>query len=161
MKNSILKDNTLLETGFKKVILNLPQVVINSVKSKNWADLDREAFNLCRKGGLIFKELEKIHEFETIEHLINVRQGPDDEDGIWHDDGSRFIAFSLSLNFSPTDIKGGELFLRKKGDKNKMVTLNPLPFGEMIIFLTGQYHFEHKVGRVGHGERICLAGWCS
>lgn len=161
MKKSILKDNTLLKTGFKKVILNLPEVVINSVKSKNWADLDQEAFKLCRKDGLIFKELQKIHEFETVEHLINVRQGPDDEDGIWHDDGSRFIAFSLSLNFSPTDIEGGELFLRKKGDKNEMVTLTPLPFGEMIIFLTGQYDFEHKVGRVALGERICLAGWCS
>jgi len=161
MERSILKDNTLLEHGFKKINLDLPPEIKDLVTAKNWAMLDQLAFKFCSKEGLIYKELEKFHEFEKVEHLINVRHFPGDEDGIWHDDGSRFIAFSLSLNFRPKTISGGELFLREKGNKNKMVTLSPLPFGEMIIFLTGQYNFEHKVGGVTKGERICLAGWCS
>ena len=161
MKKSILKDNTLLEHGFKKICLNLPKEIEELVETRNWEKLDNVAFKLCGLDGLIFNELKEFHEFNQVEHLINVRQGPGDEDGIWHDDGSRFLAFSLSLNLRPYSIGGGELFLRKKGDINKMVTLTPLPFGEMIVFLTGQYDFEHKVGKVTSGERICLAGWCS
>ncbi|TDJ07317.1 MAG: 2OG-Fe(II) oxygenase [Deltaproteobacteria bacterium] len=161
MKNSILKDNTLLDLGFKKIILDLPNAFKRAVETRNWEALDQDAFKVCGKDGLIYKELKRFHEFTQVEHLINIRQGPGDEDGIWHDDGSRYLAFSLSLNFSPQEIAGGELFLRKKGDKNKIVTLSPLPYGEMIVFLTGQYNFEHKVGAVTAGERINLAGWCS
>ncbi|RLA62777.1 MAG: hypothetical protein DRQ88_01795 [Epsilonproteobacteria bacterium] len=162
MKNNILlKDKSLLISGFKKLTIKLPPEIREAVKARNWSLLDQNAFRLCNNDGLIFNELKNFHNFEEIEHLINIRNYIDDEDGIWHDDGSRYLAFSLSLNFAPDSIAGGELFLRKKSNKNEIVTLSPLAFGEMIIFLTGQYNFEHKVGMVTKGERISLAGWCS
>jgi Rps23 Pro-64 3,4-dihydroxylase Tpa1-like proline 4-hydroxylase len=83
-----------------------------------------------------------------------------EEDGIWHDDGSRQFAISLSLNEFPETIEGGKLGFRKKGEEK--ITLIPTPkFGEMIVFLSGIHGYEHRTHQVTKGRRIILVGWFS
>ena len=47
----------------------------------------------------IFEFLKQFHDFNFIEFIISIRDSQNEweEDGIWHDDGSRVFAFSLSL----------------------------------------------------------------
>ena len=104
----------------------------------------------------------KTHkQFETIEHMLALRDGsdPEEEDGIWHDDGSRVLAFSWSLNFfgSPS---GGTLGIRPRGTTD-VIELGPFDPGTLVIFQTGIDGFEHRTSRVTHGKRLVCAGWCS
>ncbi len=158
MKQFHLKDKMLLEHGFKSFEVEIPDCILNSLKNQDWNKLDQSIFELTKKGAFFYSLLEKFHTFDKIEHLINRRLAEGDEDGIWHDDGSRFIAFSLSLN---QYVKGGELLIRPKAHPDRVETLGPYPMGMFTVFLTGEYGFEHKVCRVLEGERLTIAGWCS
>ena len=149
----------ILEKGHEIDQIDLGSEIQTIILKKDWNTLDALLNSMCQKEGLLFKTLKKVRCFKTIEHIISLRTAPD-EDGIWHDDGSRQLAFSLSLNLN-SEVEGGELSIRKKGAIDKTTLIPTLPFGSMIIFLTGHDHFEHKTHGVKKGERLVAAGWCS
>ena len=124
-------------------------------------NIDELFKKITQPDGSLFNYLKKFHDFESIEFIISLRSSnnPDEEDGIWHDDGSRLMAFSLSLTNSPPK-RGGHLSFRKK--ESSIEDQIPTPdYGNIIIFLTGTYGFEHKTNAVLDGERLIIAGWCS
>jgi len=152
--------NEILENGYEIVQLDLGSEIQDFIFKKDWASLDSRIESMCQKEGLISRTLKEFRYFSTIEHIISLRKAPD-EDGIWHDDGSRQLAFSLSLNLNPENIEGGELSIRKKGNPDRVGKIETQPFGSMIIFLTGHDHFEHMTHMVKTGERLVAAGWCT
>ena len=154
----------LYQQGFFLTSLHLGEELKQKVFQKDWASVDASIGSMCQENGLLYKTLKKVSHFETIEHLLSLRQAPD-EDGIWHDDGSRVLAFSLSLNLDPSQIKGGALSIRKKAHFSKtevpIYNICTLPFGTLTIFLTGHDNFEHMTNAVLEGDRLVAAGWCS
>ena len=149
----------ILKQGFLINKLTLPKEVFEAVQSSHWTILDSLFKMYTSNEGFIYKYLQEFHEFNSIEYIIAIRdsQSSEEEDGIWHDDGSRFIAFSLSLTVDP--IKGGVLEIRKRGKQSFKISTPS--YGEIIIFLTGHYDYEHKINAVTDGKRIIIAGWCS
>lgn len=164
MNISLIK-NKLFDNGFIifdfLTLLDTEEItqVKNEVLQKKWSELDQRISIWNKKEGVLFQFLLQFLNFNSMEHIIAIRQGPDDEDGIWHDDGSRVLAYSLSLNLNPKEISGGQLFFRKK-NVEPFDAIPPLPFGQIIVFLTGTSGYEHKVCAVTKGERIISAGWC-
>ncbi len=152
----------LFSAGFHLSSFPLGEVVRSAVRDRNWEQLDRQMRLLTEKGGGLFNHLREFHDFSEIEFIISLRSAQNEweEDGIWHDDGSRVFAFSLSLTERPESVSGGHLGVRRKGEEVFLEVPTP-HFGEMILFLTGVYGFEHKIHRVTAGERIIIAGWCS
>lgn len=150
------------EKGFLIKKIQLPPEVRELVIQKDYEKLYSVLHKLCLKGGSLFENFKAYKDFAFIETMLSLRSSTneDEEDGIWHDDGSRVLAFSLSLNLAPKTILGGDLGIRKKGSLSCEL-ISPLEFSEMIIFLTGQNSFEHKVFQVKAGERLVFAGWCS
>jgi len=130
------------------------------VLAQDWKQLDVSMATLVQPEGALFQALRKHAEFTSIEHMLALRDGanPEEEDGIWHDDGSRRLAFSLSLNYYglPT---GGQLCVRPRGGTEER--LGPYPPGTLIIFRTGHDDFEHRTLKVENGLRLVCAGWCS
>jgi hypothetical protein len=131
------------------------------VLRQEWEELDRRFREETARDGQFYKFLQQFHVFETIEFIISIRDATNDweEDGIWHDDGSRLFAFSLSLTLDE-QLQGGRLGIRPKGEEGHLQLPTP-GFGGVILFLTGIYGFEHKTHRVTQGKRVVLAGWCS
>lgn len=130
------------------------------VLAQDWAQLDQLMRSLVQPGGELYRELARHAKFDTIEHMLALRDGasPEEEDGIWHDDGSRVLAFSLSLNYYGLP-QGGQLEIRPKGQSTQ--SLGPYPPGTLIIFRTGIDGFEHRTRKVEAGLRLVCAGWCS
>lgn len=161
-----LKNNSLLEHGYIKKYLAIPTELLNATASRDWKLVDQLISKYLLPGNFLHDELYTHHQFNHTEHIIAIRNGEDDDDGIWHDDGSRDLAFTWSLNEVPELIVGGELLFCKKGDANNaqrvdVTTIMAPLIGVLVIFLTGAYGFEHKVNRVREGERKTIAGWCS
>lgn len=129
------------------------------VVKKDWKALDQLAKSWLEPQGPLFELLQKYCEFQQVEHILALRQAPDDE-GIWHDDGSRKLAFSLSLTLDNSSVEGGELSIRAKSS-DEISTLTCRPYGELVLFNTGKDGFEHKISAVRAGQRLVLAGWCS
>lgn len=138
----------------------LPDEILTYLKDENWYAIDTFFVNAEKSGGLLYRFMENYLQFKSIEHIVAIRSSPDDEDGIWHDDGSRILGFSLSLNLNPDEIKGGELLFRQK-ESSKYRSIPPQQLGQIILFKTGIYGYEHKVTAVLSGRRIVVAGWCS
>lgn len=90
--------------------------------------------------------------------FITPLRTPPDEDGIWHDDGSREMAFSIGLNLQPKNIEGGKFLFREKGTE-EYLEFPPLAWGQLLIFATGTDGFEHRVLKVTKGQRLVIAGW--
>jgi hypothetical protein len=158
----MLKFDTLMNTGFHLTYFTLSEEIRNFVREGKWHELDEAFKALTNSGGRLFEFLKTFHDFQSIEFIISVRDAGNDweEDGIWHDDGSRVFAFSLSLTENAGGLEGGRLGFKRKRDEN--FSLIPTPeFGGIILFLTGIYGFEHKIHRVEKGRRIIIAGWCS
>ena len=156
----MLKKPELFSRGYHLSFFPLSDEIRGLVDREAWVELDEEFKKLTLKDGRLFKSLQEFHDFSSIEFIISIRDAGNDweEDGIWHDDGSRVFAFSLSL--TPGDVKGGRLGLRRIGEEQ--FTQIPTPsFGGIILFLTGIYGFEHKIHQVTGGKRIIIAGWCS
>lgn len=155
----------MLETqGYLITPIELPPVIRDKVTERNWVELDRAIGLETRPEGVIFKHLQNYAEFSQIEFIISIRSSLEapDEDGIWHDDGSRVLAFSLSLTLNPEAIEGGRLEIRKRGaDISTPEVVSTPPYGTMIVFATGHQGFEHKINRVIRGERMIIAGWCT
>ena len=149
----------LLKNGYIIVDYPYAQELRSLIITENYHRLDSILKDACKSNGELFLFLQQYYPFQFLEHIIAVRTAPDD-DGIWHDDGSRLIGFSLSMNLSPENISGGALNIRKKGEE-QFTSIAPLPFGKMVIFLTGQFGYEHKVDQVLSGKRTVVAGWGS
>ena len=155
-------EDDLAQSGHFKGKLVLNDTVKRAVSESDWDLLDNEFHKLTNNDGDLFKYLRAVSSFESIEFIISIRDSENEweEDGIWHDDGSRSLAFSLSLMMEPEKIEGGVLELRKKG-LVESIKIPPFSFGEIIVFLTGTSGFEHKINQVTKGARIIIAGWCS
>lgn len=156
----MIKDSELEHAGLVEKSFPLSAEVIELVKAEKWRELDQYFLAAERPGGILFEYLRPLLDFESIEHIIAIRQAPDDEEGIWHDDGSRILGFSLSLTQNHTQVSGGELRFRPKGAQNYL-SLTTRPMGQILIFKTGIYGFEHMVSAVTEGKRVVIAGWCS
>jgi hypothetical protein len=153
----------MLRTGYLLRTIRLPAAVRASVLARDWAGLDQAIRIETQAQGAIFEALrQEDARFKEIEFIISIRSSRDhpDEDGIWHDDGSRLLAFSLSLTLEPESVEGGKLEIRKRGSAETESLPTP-PYGTLIVFATGQSGFEHKINRVTAGERIIIAGWCT
>ncbi len=155
IKNQILKD-----VGFVLSEFPLENCVATFIKDKNWKALDDYFIQLSKPGNALHAFLSTYLDFDFTEHIIAIRSAPDDEDGIWHDDGSRFLGYSLSLNLDHQNIEGGQLRFKKKNSPQTEV-FPPLPYGKIVLFLSGVYGYEHMVSAVTKSQRIVIAGWCS
>ncbi|MBC7429356.1 MAG: hypothetical protein H7336_12130 [Bacteriovorax sp.] len=160
MNNTIIKNSKLLESGHIVVDFPLEPSVLEFIQTENWYSLDQYFLEISRPYGLLRNFLTEYLDFEKLDHIIAIRKAPEDEDGIWHDDGSRYLGFSLSLNLKNENIVGGELRFKIKGSNPEKI-FKPQPYGKIIIFLSGLYGYEHMVSAVTFGERIVIAGWCS
>jgi Rps23 Pro-64 3,4-dihydroxylase Tpa1-like proline 4-hydroxylase len=155
---SIITSPLLLQQGWLKFSIELPKAIEQNVKEQDYDQLDAEVAKLLDGNGLLGQKLSELLNIEKTEFILTLRQPPDDEDGIWHDDGSRELAFSLGLNLEVQQIIGGELELRqKKGDLSYQ--FSPLAWGEVLVFLTGIHGWEHRVLRVLQNRRLHAAGW--
>ena len=150
---------TLAQNGHILIQLDLPIIVEEAVEAENYELLDREISALTKENGLIFNTLKEFCPVNSIEHIISLRESKNDweEDGIWHDDGSRILAFSLSLTKNTPE--GGILEFRKKGESESQKIPTPT-YGTIIIFKTGIDNYEHKINAVTRGKRLIIAGWC-
>lgn len=155
IKDLELEKNHIIERSFP-----LASEVVDLLAKEKWDELDQYFLLAERPGGLLYEFLAPLLDFESIEHIIAIRSAPDDEDGIWHDDGSRILGFSLSLTQNHEGVRGGELRLRPKGEKDYQ-TFTTRPAGRILIFKTGIYGLEHMVSAVTEGKRVVIAGWCS
>ena len=163
-KDKVTTQFMLAQKGYEFTQIQLPAIVREKILSRNWTELDCAIQKETLAGGVIFEELRKYADFSQIEFIISIRSSLEfpDEDGIWHDDGSRMLAFSLSLTLAHEQVKGGLLEIRKMGSTHPhSETLPTPPYGTMIVFATGQAGFEHKINRVSGGERLIIAGWCT
>lgn len=164
--NSLQCHNDLKQIGFFKTKIDIPSHWQELVATEKWPQLDREIFDFtsCQVDAetSLVKLLKEHCDFNSIEFIISIRDAdnPWEEDGIWHDDGSRKLAFSLSLTNAPENLLGGVLEIRKKGNQ-KSHKIAPFAFGEIVVFATGGSGFEHKINQVTKGKRIIIAGWCS
>jgi len=150
--------------GYLITAVELPASVLEKLLERNWPELDQVIARETLPGGVIFSKLQNYTKFSQIEFIISIRSSLEqpDEDGIWHDDGSRVLAFSLSLTLDPSEIEGGFLEIRRRGEESSKSETLPTPsYGSMIVFATGHLGFEHKINRVIRGERIIIAGWCT
>jgi hypothetical protein len=158
----MLRTPELFQNGFFLTHFPLGSEIEDLVRLEKWVELDREFKLLTAPAGRLYQFLKGYHDFNSIEFIISVRDSKNDweEDGIWHDDGSRVFAFSLSLTLDSEGIEGGRLGVRRKGEE-KFFEIPTPSFGGMVLFLTGIYGFEHKIHQVKSGKRIIIAGWCS
>ena len=158
-----IKNQELLDRHL--IILDFPieKKLHELVLKREWDDLDRYFLAAEKPEGELFQFLSPYLDFKKIEHIIAIRAsspGYQDEDGIWHDDGSRILGFSLSLTLYPEDVKGGHLRFKPKGSES-FINIPTQSMGKIILFKTGIYGFEHMVSAVEAGERVVIAGWCS
>lgn len=158
----MLKRPELFQNGFHVSHFPLGDEIRGHVEKEQWNELDQAFKELAKKDGRLFRFLEAYHDFNEIEFIISIRDSQNEweEDGIWHDDGSRVFAFSLSLTLDADKIEGGRLGIRRKEDQNFFQIPTP-SFGTIILFLTGIYGYEHKIHQVTSGKRVIIAGWCS
>jgi hypothetical protein len=149
------------QNGYLKMNIEIPAHVIEMIQQKNYPSLDQWARDLLNTGEL-HALFQKMLKYEKTEYILALRDAndPDEEDGIWHDDGSRLMAFSLSLNLEHEKIQGGELRVRKKGEELYQA-LPTQPIGTLLIFKTGVDGFEHMVSKVTSHQRLVMAGWLS
>jgi hypothetical protein len=156
----MLKNPDLFSSGFHLSFIALSDELKQLVRQEDWNKVDDYFKQQTSKDGQLYRFLKQYHDFESIEFIISIRDSVNEweEDGIWHDDGTRVFAFSLSL--TEETIEGGRLGVRRIGEEH--FTQIPTPsFGGIIMFLTGIYGFEHKIHQVKKGKRIIIAGWCS
>ncbi len=152
----------LFSEGFCFKSFELDPAFHGLVKERNWDAVDHAFQKLTSEGGRFFDFLGQFYRFSRIEFIISIRDSKNEweEDGIWHDDGTRVFAFSLSISLQANEIKGGALEIRKKGEPETIQSIPTPPFGTVILFLTGIHGFEHRTRQVIEGERIVIAGWC-
>lgn len=158
----MIHNKKLIENGYLLTDFNLPKNLKKLVDQGEWVQIDKIIHKLLSKNGQLYKFLKEFGEFSDTEYIISIRDAndPDQDDGIWHDDGSRNFAFSLSLTVDAHRIDGGQLSFKQKNKKEITNILTP-EYSSLIIFLTGIHGYEHKINRVTRGKRIIIAGWLS
>ena len=158
----MLKKPELFPNGFHLQRFYLEDEIKDFVQNEEWEKLDQAFKVLTSPKGRLFKFLREYHDFNDIEFIISIRDAKNEweEDGIWHDDGSRVFAFSLSLTLDPDNIEGGRLGVRRKNEETFLEIPTP-SWGGIILFLTGLYGYEHCIHQVKKGRRVIIAGWCS
>lgn len=158
----MLRRPDLFKNGFHLTHFELEPTVKRWVEEGAWAEIDAHFQHLTAPGGKLFEFLLREHDFKNIEFILSIRDAQNDweEDGIWHDDGSRMFSFSLSLTLNADEVKGGCLRVKKKEWKSYSEIPTPR-YGDIILFLTGAYGFEHKIHQVTQGTRVVIAGWCT
>ncbi len=153
--------NDLMENGFSVINFSsfLSTELSKWIEDSDFQKIDQYFLKITTNDQSLYTLLQNFSDFSFIEHILNIRSSQNEweEDGIWHDDGSRVLAFSLSLTSQP--VIGGELGFRKKGSKSKKL-IKTLPYAHLIIFHTGLRGYEHKVYQVTQGKRFVVAGWC-
>jgi hypothetical protein len=147
----------LKKFGYCKLQYNLPEFVKTYVIEENWELLDTYFQKELMPSGSLYRTLTQLIRIDNIEHMLSLRQAPD-EDGIWHDDGSRELGFSLSLCLDSKSIKNGAFLLKRKDSEN-LISLPPGNFGTLTCFQTGLAGYEHKVEATKAGKRLMLVGW--
>lgn len=157
---------TKFSTPFIELEIELPKIFRQFVIEENYQSLDQVYQESLKPQGFLWNFFKDHCVFEHLEGIIALRTAPTDEEGIWHDDGSRIMGYSLSLNLSPELIEGGDLLLRprfqfKDSEDTGAMRFEPRPYGRIILFKTGKEYFEHRVTMVKKGKRLVLAGWCS
>lgn len=156
----MLKNPSLFINGYHLSYFPLSEETKKLVEEERFEELDKVFNKLTSPEGSLFKFIQQYHDITSIDTMISLRDSDNEfeEDGIWHDDGSRVFAFSLSLTLG--EVQGGRLGIKRRGSEN--FSLVPTPsFGGIILFLTGIYGFEHKIHKVTKGKRLILVGWCS
>ena len=158
MENQIL---TLNECGFLLTKFDLDQKIKTYALANEFEKIDECFQRLTKPDGKLFNYLKKFEVFNSIEFIISLRDAQNEweEDGIWHDDGSRILAFSLSI-LDSHEVQGGVLEIKQKTSTQSQ-KIAPFNFGEIVIFKTGTSGFEHKINAVTKGRRLIIAGWCS
>jgi hypothetical protein len=163
MANStkILKEK-LRQDGHFFEIFGLNDSIKRAVLASDYNSIDAQFQILTSSDGVLYTYLSQFCDFNSIEFIISLRDSKNEweEDGIWHDDGSRALAFSLSLTINSATLEGGELHFRKKG-LEEVVRIKPFEYGEILVFKTGTSGYEHKIHAVEKGQRLIIAGWCS
>ncbi len=152
---------TLEKDGFILTNIELSTSLKDMVLNEDYKSIDKYFFEETKPKGKLFQYLSSFEDFSSIEFIISLRDAQNEweEDGIWHDDGSRKLAFSLSIKDS-YNTEGGVLEIRKKGS-NESKKIRPFNFGEIVIFKTGASGYEHKINAVTKNKRLIIAGWCS
>lgn len=154
--------NKLFSSGYFLHSFSLDAALMSLVELEKWDEVDLYFKKLTSSDGELFLFLQQFHSFNQIETMLSVRDSKNDweEDGIWHDDGSRVLALSLSLTLKPHELLGGTLELRKKNEQN-CISISTPDFGTGIVFLTGVHGYEHRTRKVLKGKRVILVAWCS
>ena len=150
----------LFRDGYTLDFFEPPLLLQQAVQLELWAEVDQRVADLVQPGGAMFEYVSRYLPIISTEFIISIRDAtdPDQDDGIWHDDGSRRITLTWSLTSEP--IEGGLLGIRARGQATPVLIPTP-PFGGLIVYLTGQFGFEHKIHRVTRGRRIVIACWGS
>ena len=158
----MLKRPECFTNGFHLTSFPLDEKIMHWVREEKWDDLDSHFKKMTREGGELFSFLQKFHDFTSMEFIISIRDSKNEweEDGIWHDDGTRVFAFSLSLTEPAGTLDGGRLEIRRKNEA-QLESIPTPKAGSIILFLTGVHGFEHRTRAVTQGKRIIIAGWCS
>ena len=125
------KIHELRESGALPLFFDIPQDWKPLISSQQYQELYAVIENDLTSEGPLFNQVQSyLHDFLmaqlwSFEWMLAVRQGPEDEEleGIWHDDSSRSVAISLSLNSNPEDIQGGQLLMRRNS-YSKMLSKN-------------------------------------
>lgn len=154
-----LELQNLEKLGFTQIKLDLPLEIGELVLQEDYLALDKSLGELINEGGLIYNSLLPLGEINKTEYLIAIRDGANDEDGIWHDDGSRDFAFTLSLVSDLKQLEGGNLLFREKANPKNIQSIPTAPYGTLTIIKTGKDGYEHRVEKVTKGNRIICAGW--
>lgn len=156
-----LHSSKLYDQGSLLLTAPVPPELRALVEREDWNEVDRLFQSLTKPKGPLFQFLNCYHHFEQIEFTIAIRDSANahEEDGIWHDDGSRVMAASLSLTLDQ-NIEGGLLEIKHKSKDCYMSYKTPT-FGDMVLFLTGEYGYLHKINQVKKGKRVIVAIWCS
>ena len=151
--------NDLNNKGYTISKFDISPNVKNLVITSDYIEIDRYIKTEITQKGKLFKLMRNFCKVKKIEFIISLRESKNEweEDGIWHDDGSRILAFSLSLTLEPPE--GGILEIREKS-KSLIHQIKTPKYGEIIIFKTGHENFEHKINKVTKGKRLIVAGWC-
>ena len=108
---------SLNQFGHFKDQLNLSDHIKQLVYEQKWEELDALLMQATAADGVIYQYMSQFVKFTKMEFIIAVRDAKNEweEDGIWHDDGSRVMAFTLSLTIDAEKIEGGVLELRQRG----------------------------------------------
>lgn len=157
----MLFDPKSFTKGFDLQSFALDPSLAHFLETDQWNEVDAHFKGLTKPNGRLFQYLSAFYDFKEIEFIISIRDASNDweEDGIWHDDGSRVFAFSISLTHQAGQVEGGHLEIRKK-DAVEISSVPTPEYGGIILFLTGIHGFEHRTRQVLKGRRVVVAGWC-